>query len=107
MPTRDNWDGYGAPAPNRVAIRAAQRVLDALKQAGLKPGGVVPSAEGGVGIFFSRDHCYADFECFNDGDVLVGMSDRSGHPIIREVDMDHSLDQEIEAIRRFLEKKDR
>ena len=98
----NNWDSYGAPAPNRVAIQAAQRVLDALQHAGLKPDRIVPSAEGGVGIVFFRGDRYADFECFNDGGVLIGMSDRTGNPIVREVRPDQPIGPEIERVRRFI-----
>lgn len=65
-----NWDSYGAPTPNDASIGNAIRVLKILESLHLDPAGVLPSAEGGVGICFVRGDRYADIECSNEGEVL-------------------------------------
>lgn len=69
-----NWDSYGAPAPNAIAIEAARAVLSVLADTGFLPASIDPSAEGGVCIAFSRAKRYADLECFNTGEVLAVVS---------------------------------
>jgi hypothetical protein len=67
---RQNWDSYGAPAPNKRAAANAIRVLTLSQSVNLDPTGILASAEGGIGIcFVSGDH-YADIECSNEGEVL-------------------------------------
>jgi hypothetical protein len=83
---RSNWDTYGAPAPNDVALENAARILEHMKPFDLVLANIVPSAEGGVGFCFSKDDRYADIESSNDGDIIgvryVGMQT----PVLIEAD---------------------
>jgi hypothetical protein len=74
---RCNWDSYGAPAPNQVAVGNALRILSLMWSLGLQLTSVVPSAEGGVGFCFKSGNRYADIESSNEGEIIgvryVGM----------------------------------
>lgn len=74
----DNWDGCGADAPNATARSAAFKILATLEELGIDPERVVPSVEGGVGIYWSKKAGYVCIECENDGAVVGLYSDRSG-----------------------------
>ena len=65
-----DWDGQGAQAPNRAALQAGRRILQALQKTNLVPERVLPSVEGGVGFVFVSGSDYADIECTNEGEVL-------------------------------------
>lgn len=65
----ENWDTYNAPAPSPDSIGAAGRALDILRGLNAQPSGIVPSAEGGVGICFIRGQAYAHIEFLNDSSV--------------------------------------
>src|SRR5579862_194065 len=67
---KSNWDTYGAPAPNQVALENAARVLTRMAPFDLSLVSIVPSAEGGVGFCFSVGDRYADLESSNEGDIL-------------------------------------
>ncbi len=54
------------------AIRGRQGVLEEIL-----PQRVAPLADGGVALVYSRGSLYASFECFNDGEVTAGTSNRS------------------------------
>jgi len=51
---RQNWDTYGAEAPNASAIRLARAVVHILGKNDFLPQSIDPSAEGGVCISFRR-----------------------------------------------------
>jgi hypothetical protein len=74
---RSNWDSYGAPVPNQVAIENALRILSLMWSLGLPLTSIVPSAEGGVGFCFKSGNKYADIESLNEGEIIgvryVGM----------------------------------
>lgn len=72
------WDSYSAEAPNEIAMNNAKLVLDHLYSSSIIPDRIIPSVEGGVAITFIRDDRYADFECFNDGEIYVGQSTKDG-----------------------------
>jgi len=74
------WDSYSAPAPNARAIDAAERALTVLRLVNAKPSAVLPSADGGVGICFFKEHHYAHIELSNDGDAWVVMYGPTGSP---------------------------
>ena len=67
----DDWDSYGAQAPNQGALDKARDVLRLLSEADFEPTSVDPSAEGGVCLSFHQDDRYGDIECFNSGEVLA------------------------------------
>jgi len=95
-----NWDTYGAPAPNEVALESAVRILEHMNPFDLMLASIVPSAEGGVGFCFSSGDRYADIESSNDGDIIgvryVGMQT----PVLIETDgTDESIDAALEQVR--------
>jgi hypothetical protein len=65
-----NWDGYGAPVPNRVAVDTMLRIIGLLQPYDVGSARIVPSAEGGLAICFVRGDRYADIECLNDGEII-------------------------------------
>lgn len=74
-----NWNGYGSESPNAVAAEHARRILDELSLHAREPDRIVASAENGIGVYITGRAKYAIIECFNDGDIVVGVSDRRGH----------------------------
>src|SRR5437016_919974 len=49
---RFGWDSYGADPPNHVASENAKYWLGALISQGIEPSTIVPSAEGGISLYF-------------------------------------------------------
>jgi hypothetical protein len=74
------WDGYDAPKPNDDSINQGIALLNKIKEVGLSPSSVLPSADGGVGISFrGLGGRRALLEILNDGSasyVIYG----KGHP---------------------------
>jgi hypothetical protein len=81
----DNWNGYGSAAPNAIAFRTATNILFVLHQLGFSPTQIAPSAEEGIGFFFVKEEKYAFIECYNDGEIVIAMSNRQGERQVREV----------------------
>lgn len=71
LPT--GWDSYGAPSPNETSLNAAETALSTLRRMNVQPTGIMPSSDGGVGIFFVRGDRYAHVEFENSGDTWVLM----------------------------------
>lgn len=97
---KSNWDSYGAPAPTKVALENAARILEHMLPFELAIANIVPSAEGGVGFCFSKDDRYADIESSNEGDIIgvryVGMKT----PVLIETDgTDKSIEVALQQIR--------
>jgi hypothetical protein len=65
----DNWDSYGAEAPNETSIHEACRFVGTLGAAPIFPSRAMPSSEGGVGLRFKRNQQRALLEFFNDGEA--------------------------------------
>ncbi len=74
------WDSYRAPAPNEVALAAAEEALNTLRMLNARPDGVLPSADGGIGICFTQRGRYAHIEFENTGDVWTLMYGPTGTP---------------------------
>jgi hypothetical protein len=76
------WDGYDAPKPSGAAVNLGVQLLIRLKDAGLRPYSVLPSADGGIGISFrGKQGRRAVLEILNDGTssyVIYG----KGHPTL-------------------------
>lgn len=66
-----NWNGYGAEAPNEVALEAATLILTELGMVNLQPSRILPSAAGGVSICFFQSKKYAELECYNTGESVA------------------------------------
>jgi len=84
----DDWDSYGAPAPNAAAVAHAEEVLGVLCELDLEPTSVGPCADGGVAITFARGVRTALFECFNTGEMVSGTSSGPGTTEVRDVTLD-------------------
>ncbi|MDQ3713447.1 MAG: hypothetical protein M3388_14665 [Acidobacteriota bacterium] len=97
----NGWDGYNAEKPNLLAIARTRSILTKLEELNFVPTDVCPSVEGGTSIYFIKGNKYADFEFFNSGENLAGMSDRVDEPIVLEVDFD-GIETSIERIQQFL-----
>lgn len=82
---RQGWDSYGSEPPSEESSNHAHRILNALQQAHLTPTSVVPSAEGGVGIYFVRDGGYADIECLNAGEILAVAYKENERSVVWEI----------------------
>lgn len=85
---RDDWNGYGAEAPNESALSAAGGVLNILNELDLLPSRIVASADGGVSLVFLIPGGYVDIECFNEGDILAGFQLPRQPPEVEEVVLD-------------------
>ena len=74
---KPGWNTYEAEPPSALALRTSLRILRALYSMDHLPDRVLPLADGGVALVYSRGSLYASFECFNDGEVTAGTSNRS------------------------------
>ncbi len=82
----EGWNGYGAAAPNDLAISLAKSVLRRLAETGLPAPRVSPSAEEGICLSFRNANLYADIECFNSGEIVAATSDGRGQQNVWEAD---------------------
>ena len=100
---QNDWDSYGAPAPNAVALGTADRILKLMQPSDLLVAAIVPSAEGGVGFCFSAEDRYADIECSNDGDFLGVRYVGKETPTLIEINgTDRSIKEALEEIRKHI-----
>jgi len=81
----DNWDSYGAEKPSTSSLNAAAGFLRKLRNESFMPDRIIPSAEGGVAIYFNRDTKTAYVEYRNSGDVILAMYDDRSDPLILEL----------------------
>jgi hypothetical protein len=98
----DNWDSDGAEAPNTESIKISRQILGLIYETDLIPTAISPSVEGGVSIYFIKGDKYADFECFNSGEVLTSKSDRINEPEITELNNKGDVRAFLENIEVFL-----
>jgi hypothetical protein len=95
-----DWDSYGAEAPNEGARNTAERILALLRSTLLAPTRIIASSEGGIGICFVHEDRYADFECFNTGEIVAVSYRGTDEPHAWEVAPDDAAIQTaIEQIR--------
>jgi hypothetical protein len=80
-----DWDSYGAEPPSADAIRASQEILAELAGALILPSTIVPSAEGGVSIYFMSGNRTAYIESYNGGSQALVMYDQDGNTAVLEV----------------------
>jgi hypothetical protein len=97
---RSNWDSYGAPAPNDIALENANRILKLMRPFDLPLTNIVASAEGGIGFCFVLGKRYADIESSNEGEIIgvryVGME----APVLIQTDgTDDSIKAALQEIR--------
>lgn len=98
---RDNWDGFGAAAPNSMAFRAAHDVLLALHEAALMPTDIEPSVEEGITFTFVNGDKYAFLEIYNEGDIAVGHFEGDKDPVAYE--FKDTFEQVTQATQKVLE----
>lgn len=72
--TEDDWNSYGAVAPNSDAIDNAAHALFILAGFGLTPSHVSPSSEGGVTLSFTKHDKFAAIEFYNTGEGAAVIS---------------------------------
>jgi hypothetical protein len=70
----DDWNSYGATAPNSDAIGNAAHALFILAGFGLTPTHVSPSSEGGVTLSFTKHDKFAAIEFYNTGEGAAVIS---------------------------------
>jgi hypothetical protein len=80
-----NWDSYGAEPPSREAIQASRTVLAELAGALILPSTIVPSASGGVSIYFMSGDRTAYIESYNDGNQALVMYGEHEPPEVLEL----------------------
>jgi hypothetical protein len=83
-----DWDSYGAEAPGANAIRASKEILRDLAEALILPSTIVPSAGGGVSIYFMAGDRTAYVESYNQGSQALVMYDQNGNPEVLEIERD-------------------
>lgn len=100
---KEGWNGYDAEVPDDVAVFWAQKILKTMLDENINlPTDVVPSAEGGAGIFFRKGEKYADFECFNNGEIWAITSADGASPMVWQVEnTDDSLKKALKNIVEF------
>ena len=84
---QDNWDGYGAERPTDGAIRRAEDLLQYVWNVAARAF-LVPAAEGGVAICFTREDRVGQIEFTNDGDTIGLVYSNDRKPLAFEVPAD-------------------
>ncbi len=87
-----DWDSYGAEPPSADAARVSRDILRELAGALVLPTAIVPSAEGGVSIYFMSGNRTAYIETDNQGSQALVMYDQQGNTEVLELgsDIPHS-----------------
>ncbi|MCP4662814.1 MAG: antitoxin family protein [bacterium] len=98
---KPGWNTYDAEPPSATALTTALKVLRSLSSVDYLPDRVLPLADGGVAFVYNNGPLYANFECFNDGEITAGISNRSDHHEAWDVDLD-SVEDSAGRIRAFL-----
>jgi hypothetical protein len=83
-----DWDSYGAEPPSADAIRASREILGELAGALILPSTIVPSAEGGVSIYFMTGNRTAYIETYNQGTQVLVMYDQQGNTEVLDLGND-------------------
>jgi hypothetical protein len=83
-----DWDSYGAEPPGANAIRASKEILQELAGALILPSAIVPSAEGGISIYFMTGHRTVYVESYNEGSQALVMYDQNGNAEVLEIGRD-------------------
>lgn len=91
--------------PNSRARSNARRLLQLLYIETLCPTRVIASGEGGIAFTFESQGRYADFECFNDGSVMWGLTDFADRSEVNEVFLSNHVEiaDACKAIKLFVE----
>jgi len=98
-----DWDGYGSDPPNATAVDRVRRVFAAALELDIAPSTVVPSAEGGVGVYFGSAARCGDIECFNTGEMVAVVSDDADDLRVWEIDAE-GISSAVEEIRDYVQR---
>jgi hypothetical protein len=96
------WDSYGAETPDGNAVRASREILQELAGALILPSTIVPSAEGGVSIYFMTGHRTVYIESYNQGSQTLVMYDQDGTAEVLEIGPDISRTDVADRILAYL-----
>jgi hypothetical protein len=100
-----NWDSYGAEPPSANAVRASREILNELAGALMLPSAIVPSASGGISIYFIRGDRTAYIENYNDGtQALVMYGDDQEAAEVLEIGVDVRPEELSNRISRHLDR---
>lgn len=92
---------YEQQVPNETAIKAALQILTYIRLESMVPSRIVASAEGGIAIVFVKGSKYADIECLNDGNIVIGITDRNGFIDAIDTSVD-SIEEDLRKINVFI-----
>ncbi len=98
---KPGWNTYDAEPPSARAMTTALKVLRILSSLDYLPDRVLPLADGGVAFAYNHGPLYANFECFNDGEITAGISNRSDRHEAWDVNLG-SVEDSAQRIRSFL-----
>lgn len=70
-----DWDGYGAQPPSDETISSMRTLLTILRNCGVTPDKLLPSAAGGIEVSQRSNGRYAAVECLNSGTILFQFDD--------------------------------
>jgi hypothetical protein len=83
-----NWDSNGAAPPSADSIQASREILDELAGDLILPSTIVPSAEGGVSVYFMTGNRTAYVESDNQGSQVLVLHDQDGDTEVFELGQD-------------------
>ena len=86
-----DWDSYGAAAPSVHAIQASREILEELAEALILPSTIVPSADGGVSVYFMSGDRTVYVESYRQGTQALVMYDQVGNAEVLEIGRDIRL----------------
>lgn len=81
----DDWNSYGAEKPSPATIKAAARFLGRLRREFFMPNRIIPSADGGIAVYFNRRDKTSYLEYRNSGEVILAMYDKHSDPEVLEL----------------------
>lgn len=70
-----DWDGYGAQPPSDETIASMRTLLTILRNCGVTPDKLLPSAAGGIEVSQRSNGRHAAVECLNSGTILFQFDD--------------------------------
>lgn len=97
-----DFNGYGSDSPTSESIRLATAIVLRASKV-IEPSRVVPSAQGGIVIYFVRGRKSGDIECLNSGDVVATLSDGRNLPEVWEI-RESDIKKTLGEISAFLER---
>lgn len=99
----NDWNSYDAEKPSPDTVKAVARFLRRLRAEFFMPNRVIPSAEGGVAVYFTRGSKTAYLEYRNSGEVILAMYDNHSDPLVVELtESDADESRAITEIRDYI-----